>query len=110
MAYDDKLAERIRVVFKGKRGVVEKKMFGGICFMLYGNMCCGVAKDQLMLRVGPEQHEDVLKKKYARPMDFTGRPMKGFVFVSSEGFKTSTSLKKWIEYSIKFVKSLPKKI
>lgn len=71
MAYDEGLAERIRDVV-GTRGVVEKKMFGGLCFMLRGHMCCGVTGEDLMLRVGPDQFESVLKRQHARKMDFTG--------------------------------------
>lgn len=80
-----------------------------MCFMLRGHMCCGIVKDDLMLRVGPEQYEAVLKKPHARKMDFTGRPMKGMVYVSAEGTRTPAALKKWVEYAVDFNSSLPRK-
>ena len=81
MAYDERLAQRVREELADRPGYAEKKMFGGLCFLLRGNMCCGVGKDGLMVRVGPEQYESALADDHARQMDFTGRPMKGFVFV-----------------------------
>ncbi len=109
MAYDEKLAERIRAVLKRRRGVSEKKMFGGLCFLVNGNMCCGVEKYRLVLRVGPERHSEILRRKNARPMDFTGRPLKGFVYVSRAGFDTKAKLENWIEPALDFARSLPKK-
>ncbi len=109
MAYDEKLAERIRAVLKRRRGVSEKKMFGGLCFLVNGNMCCGVEKNRLVLRVGPERHKEVLRRKNARPMDFTGRPLKGFVYVPRSGFDTKAKLAGWIEPALEYAKSLPKK-
>ena len=85
MAYDEKLAARIRKLIAGDERMTERKMFGGIAFMLNGNMFCGVIKDDLMVRVGPDAHEDALAKSYARPMDFANRPMKGMIYVSPEG-------------------------
>lgn len=109
MAYDENLAQRVRTVLKGRHGITEKRMFGGICFMVNGNMCCGVEKNRLMLRVGKERHDEILAKKHARPMDFTGRPMRGFVFVDAEGFKTAAMLRKWVDFGFTFAKSLPSK-
>jgi len=80
MAFDERLAQRIRQILKGARGVTEKRMFGGLCFLVRGKMCCGVERDHLVVRVGPEQYERALSKPHARPMDFTGRPLKGFVY------------------------------
>ena len=94
MAYDEKLAARVRKLM-GK-GAVEKKMFGGVAFMLKGKMCLGVNKQDLMVRVGPERYEEALKMKGARPMDFTGRPIKGFVFVGQEGYEDEDALRKWV--------------
>ncbi|MDP2674691.1 MAG: TfoX/Sxy family protein [Dehalococcoidia bacterium] len=74
MAYDEELAERVRRALAGRKGISEKKMFGGIAFMLGGNMFCGIVKDQLMVRVGPERYDDALSRPHARPMDFTGPP------------------------------------
>jgi hypothetical protein len=78
MAYDEKLAQRVRQALSGQDGIVEKKMFGGLAFMLHGNMSVGVEKDRLMVRVGPDRYDEALARPHARPMDFTGRPMKGF--------------------------------
>ncbi len=109
MAYDKGIAERIREVFVGRRDVIEKKMFGGIVFMVRGNMCCGVIKDTLMARVGPDNYAAALKRPYAREMDFTGKPMKGFVFVGQEGFEEDADLLAWVTLCEKFVASLPPK-
>ena len=108
MAYDEGLAERIRDIV-GTRGVVEKKMFGGLCFMVRGHMCCGVVGEELMLRVGPENFDETLARPHARKMDFTGRPMKGFVYVGTEGLESDKDLAQWIELGRDFVKSLPAK-
>ena len=75
MAYDEKLAEKIRKQVKGKRGITEIKMFGGLCFMVRGNMACGVEKNSLVVRVGPEKYQEALKRPNARPFDLTGRPL-----------------------------------
>lgn len=109
MAYDEKLAERLSAIFKIRKNVVEKKMFGGIAYMVGGHMCCGIAKVMLVVRVGPEAYEEALKEKYVREMDFTGKPMKGYVYVESGGIKSDEDLKSWIERGIKFVKTLPPK-
>lgn len=106
MAYDEKLAERLRKVFMRRKGAVEKKMFGGIAYMVDGHMCCGIAKDMLVVRVGPDAYEEALKEKYVRVMDFTGKPMKGYVYVEAGGIKSDESLKSWIDRGIKFVKTL----
>ena len=109
MAYDEKMAERIRAALKGRRGISEKKMFGGLSFLVRGNMAVGIAKDQLMVRVGPDAYEESLARNHARPMDFTGRPMKGYVFVAKPGFRTGASLKKWVDRGVEFAKTLPAK-
>lgn len=109
MAFNEELATRIRQTLEGREGVTERKMFGGIGFMLYGNMCCGVVKDDLMVRVDAEAHEDSSVMPYARPMDFTGRPMKGFVFVDALGVNNDDSLKQWINRGLTFAQSLPRK-
>jgi len=79
MAYDAGVAARLREIFAGTAGVVKKKMFGGIAFMHSGNMCCGIVNEVLMVRVGPDAYDDALQRPYAREMDFTGKPLKGFV-------------------------------
>ena len=89
MPYDEELAGRVREVLRATEGVSERKMFGGLAFMLNGNMCCGVDQTNLMLRVGPERYDEALAKPHAGLFDFTGRPMRGFVYVSQEGFEDS---------------------
>ena len=85
MPYDEQLAERVRAVLAGQPGLTERKMFGGLAFMLAGNMCVGVENDRLMLRLGQDLYEEALTRPHAAPMDFIGRPMKGFVFVAPGG-------------------------
>ena len=109
MAYDEKLAERVRKALARRRGLTERKMFGGIAFMLRGNMCCGVQNDELILRLAPEEAERALRKAHTRPFDMTGRPMKGFVVVTPGGHKTSAALRKWVEQAARFARSLPAK-
>jgi len=110
MAYDEKLAERIDEILKPKRGIDQKKMFGGLCFLHNGNMVCGVDNNgDLMVRVGPDQYQKALAKKYAREMDFTGKPLRGFIYVSSEGIRTRKSLESWLDLGLRFTKSLPRK-
>ena len=109
MAYDEAVAKRVRTAFGKTPNVVVKKMFGGIAFMLRGNMCCGVIDDRLLLRVGPDGYEAAQSRPHAKPMDFTGRPMKGFVFVEPKGFASAGDLKAWIARAIMFALSLPAK-
>ena len=109
MPYDEKLAERIREALRGQRNVLEKRMFGGLAFMVRGHMCVGIAGDDLMVRVGPEVYAKAIREPHARPMDFTGRPLTGFVYVSPAGHARRRSLAKWVERGLGFVKSLPPK-
>ena len=109
MAYDEELAQRVRKLLAPLDNVQERKMFGGLAFMLNGNMCCGVERDNLMLRVGPEQYDDALARPHARVFDFTGRPMRGFVYVESEGLATDTALREWVSTAVAFAGSLPPK-
>ena len=109
MPYDEMLVERVRGVLKGKRNVMERKMFGGLTFMLQGNMCCGVAGDRLMVRVGAEKYDEALAQKHAQLMDFTGRPMKGMVFVEPAGLASTKDLKGWVQRGVDFALSLPAK-
>ena len=106
MAYDEKLADRVRKVLVRRKGITEKGMFGGLSFLLNGKMFCGVLKNDLVVRVNPDESGALLKKPHVRPMDFTGRPMKGFLYVSSGGYKTDKDLRKWIELGLDFVSSL----
>lgn len=109
MAYDEALAERVQTVLKGRRSVTERKMFGGLCFMVNSNMACGVEKNKLVVRVGPDDHEKFLKQKHVRKMDFTGKPLKGFIYVMPEGLRRTDSLKKWVDRGVQFARSLPDK-
>ena len=109
MAFDEAVARRVRNALEGSPDVVEKRMFGGIAFMVRGNMCCGVIGDRLMLRVGPDGYEATLSRPHAKPMDFTGRPMKGLVYVEPAGFASPRDLKTWIGRAMVFALSLPAK-
>lgn len=106
MPYNAELAGRVQVFLEGWEGITERKMFGGIAFMLQGNMCCGVTNDDLMVRVGADGLEDALAQPHARPMDFTGRPMKGFVFVDAAA-RGDRDLRKWVQRGVVFAQSLP---
>ena len=109
MAYDEGLAQRLRETYAETPNVIEKKMFGGLAFMVSGHMSCGIVKDTLMARVGPEHYDEALAKPHAREMDFTGRSLKGFVYVSPEGFESDVDLDAWVKLSVAFVSSLPPK-
>jgi TfoX/Sxy family transcriptional regulator of competence genes len=109
VAYDEALASRIREILDEEGGASERKMFGGIAYMHRDHMFIGIIKNELMVRVGAEAQEKVLKKKGVRPMDFTGRPLKGYVYVEPVAFKTKASLRKWIHAGHDFVETLPPK-
>ena len=99
MAYDERLAERVREALKG-RDVREQKMFGGLTFMVSGKMACGLVGDTLMVRVGPDA--GALARPHVRAMDFTGRPMKGLVYVDPPGIKTTRQLQEWVSSGVQF--------
>ncbi|MCW5658482.1 MAG: TfoX/Sxy family protein [Burkholderiaceae bacterium] len=109
MAYDERLAQRIRSALQGKRYITEKKMFGGIAFLRKGLMFVGVSDAALMARVGKEKHADSLGRKHVREMDFTGKPMQGYVFVDAEGVNTEAQLRFWLDRCEQFVSTLPPK-
>ncbi len=109
MAYDERLAERIRTVFAGREGFAEKKMFGGICFLLDGNMCVGVLQDELIVRLSAEQADEALHGEHTRPFDFTGRPMTGWIMAGPAATETDDALRAWIERAVSFVSLLPPK-
>lgn len=109
MAYDEGMAERVREVLAGTRGITEKKMFGGLCFLLHGNMLVGVSKRGLLIRFRREDHGAVMKLKHVRPMDFTKKPMQGFAYVDPKGFDAQKDLRAWIERCMSYVGTLPKK-
>ena len=109
MAFDEFRAARIRDALARKKGVEEKKMFGGIGFLLNGNMLVGVWRDSLIVRLGPDEGDDALKEPHVREFDITGRAMKGWVLVEPEGVQHDDQLKRWIQWAVTFVKALPKK-
>jgi hypothetical protein len=107
MAYDEGLAERLRDIFRGHNEVEEKKMFGGLCFMVSGHMCCGIVGDRLMARVGHDNYQKCLSRRYASEMDFTGKPMKGFLYVDPGGISEDEDLTFWVRTCLQFIESLP---
>ncbi len=109
MAFDDKLADRIRKQLAGQAGVIEKRMFGGVGFMLNGNLCRGVHKQAMIVRVAPEDTEAALRKPHTRMFDLSGRPMMGWVLVEPEGVQTAAAPKNWVEQSVAYAGSLPSK-
>jgi len=109
MGYDEQTADRVRRILSRRRDVVEKRMVGGLSFIVNGSMCCGVTGAALMIRVGREGYEGALAQPHARPMKFAGRALSGFVCVDPEGFRTHTALAKWIQRAIDFVSTLPAK-
>ena len=100
MAYDEILAERIRTALRGRDDVVEKKMFGGLTFMVAGRMACGVVHHDLMVRVGPEGHDEAIAQPHVRLMDFTGKPMRGMVYVAPAGVATDDHLASWVDQAV----------
>lgn len=102
MAFDEKLADRIRESLVEIKKVEERFMFGGVCFMVNGKMCMGVVKDEMMCRIDPKMDEIVLEQDGCRQMDFTGKPMKGYVFVDSEGMKTKKAFEYWVGLCLEF--------
>jgi TfoX/Sxy family transcriptional regulator of competence genes len=109
MAYNELLADRIRNALHPGTGIQERKMFGGLCFTLRGNMLTGVVGDDLMVRLGEAAYPDAVRRKGARPMDFTGRPMKGYVLVNSTGCANESDLRDWMALALNFVGTLPAK-
>ena len=109
MPYNEGLAQRVRATLAEQDAVVEKKMFGGLAFMLNGNMCCGIIRDDLMVRVGPEQYADALVQPHVRELDFTGRPMRGMIVVDADGLRSDADLEVWVRRGVAFVSELPAK-
>ena len=107
MAYDERLAKRVRALLKGPRALVEKKMFGGLAYLSNGKMVAGILKNDLVVRVGPDATDRALREPHTRPMDFTGKPMKGYVFVGPGGVKTAPQLREWLTKGLNFVAGLP---
>ena len=110
MPFDEKLAARIRKQLGKKKGLVEKRMFGGVAFILNGNMCVGIHKDELIVRLAPEDTEQALTQKHTRIFDLSGgRTMKGWILVQPKGIATDAALGKWVTVGVKFAASLPAK-
>ncbi len=109
MTYSESLAERIRHCLRDRRGIAEKKMFGGVCFLLGGNICVGVWETSLIVRLGPEAGPKALAEPHVRPFDVTGKPMRGWVMVAAEGLEDDAALSGWLERSLEFVSLLPPK-
>jgi len=109
MAFSDELASRVRDTLAGTVGLSERKMFGGLAFMINGHMCCGIVGDELMVRVGPTAYATSLAQPHGREMDFTGKPLKGMVYVEVEGIQNDDQLRRWIERGTDFAGSLPPK-
>jgi hypothetical protein len=109
VAYDEDIAERVRDVLAPEPGLTERKMFGGLAFMLDGKMFCGVLGGELLARVGPDAHDDAVARPHVRIMDFTGRPMRGYVFVGPAALASDAALSDWVGACAKHVATLPEK-
>ena len=109
MAYDLKLAQRVRGVLSSTKGLSEKEQFGGVAFLVRGNVACGIIGDEMLVRVGPQRHDEAMSSKDAKPFSLTGRASKGWVLVAPSGLRSPARLKKWVEMGLEFAKSLPPK-
>jgi hypothetical protein len=109
MAFDQKLAERIRKRLSKRRGVIEKHMFGGLAFLVNGNLCCGVHGRELIVRIDPAETDATLRQPHTHIFDLPGRPMKGWILVRPAGLSTDAALAKWIQIGLTYVASLPAK-
>jgi len=109
MPYNEKLAEKIRDNLRAYPELTEKKMFGGLCFLLRGNMCCGIIADRLVLRINGPKYDELLKSKYTSIMDFGTRPTRGFLYVENDAINTKANLTQWLGYSIEYCLALPPK-
>lgn len=107
MAYDERLATRVRTVLKGQPALIEKKMFGGLAYLSKGKMFAGILNGDLVVRVGAEDNDAALRRPHTRPMDFTGRPITGYIYVSPAGTKSAAQLRAWLVRGQMFVASLP---
>ena len=109
MAYDENLALRVRKLIGPTMGSSEREQFGGVAFLLRGNVACGIIGNELLVRVGPERHDEAMKSGDAKPFSLTGRPSRGWILVRPSGVKAPASLKKWVEMGLAFAKTLPAK-
>ena len=109
MAFNERLADKVRAVLNTRREVSEKRMFGGLSFLVRGRTCCGIVGGELMVRVGPDNYARALARRHAREMDFTGRPLTGYVYVAPEGLRTRQAVQSWVELGVTFARSHPAK-
>ena len=109
MAYNEQLADRLRGVLAERADAVEKKMFGGLAFMVDRKMSVGVLGDELVIRVAPEDYEQALKTKYVRPFDFTGKPLRGFLYIGTKAIESDEDLEQWVDLCLEYVYSLQAK-
>jgi TfoX/Sxy family transcriptional regulator of competence genes len=109
MPYDEAVAQRVRQALAQHAGITERKMFGGLSFLLHGHMCCGVLADQLVLRLGGAEVQSALQQPHARAMDFTGKPLKSMVYIAPAGYASAASLRRWVARSVAFAATLPAK-
>jgi hypothetical protein len=109
MAYNQILAQKVEKIVSRKIGFDQQAMFGGVGYLLYGNACCAVYKDYLILHLGEKEAEEAIRKTFVRPFDITGKPMKGWVMVANAATKSEGSIKQWVERAVDFVKELPRK-
>jgi TfoX/Sxy family transcriptional regulator of competence genes len=109
MAYDEELAGRVRGLLPKRKAIAEKKMFGGVAFLLNGNMCVGLRGEELIVRLNPEETDQALAKPHTRIFDMTGRPMKGWILVKSAGVASEDALAKWVSVGVSYAASLPAK-
>ena len=109
MAYDEGLAQRIREALADDAGLSERRMFGGVAFMLHGNMAVGISGDELMVRVGPDRYDEALAQPHARVFDMTGRVMRGWVVVEADGITDDAALGEWVQRGADYARSLPPK-
>jgi TfoX/Sxy family transcriptional regulator of competence genes len=109
MIYNEEIESRVKKIVSKWKNTDDKKMFGGVCHLLNGSMFCGVYKNFLILRLGKANSKDALKLSFARPFDITGRPMKGWVMLESEGFNSDDELKSWLNKAKEFSRTLPSK-
>jgi TfoX/Sxy family transcriptional regulator of competence genes len=108
MAFNERLAERVRAALDGRAGISKRKMFGGLAFLLDGKMCVGVLGDELVVRSGAERYAESLKRPHARPMDFTGRSMTGMLYVAPAGIARGAALRRWVELGLEAADAAPK--
>jgi TfoX/Sxy family transcriptional regulator of competence genes len=106
---DEILVQRIRSTLKRRKGYSEKKMFGGVCFLIHGNMCAGPWKGSLVVRLAKDKHAETQSERHVKPMDFTGKVMKGWALIEPAGIKSDDDLKAWLDRAVRFARTLPAK-